>query len=142
MRYRVIHQARCSNESFENNEYKAHCYASPFHHYENHKDISMIFIVVKQKIRRKFADDWLTLVADFTEASRAEPGNLIFEWYRSPEDPNLYLLVEAFKDAAAGEAHVESEHFKAATVQLREWLAAVPEIVHVEAEGEGWAPMG
>lgn len=72
----------------------------------------MIFIVVKQKIRRKFADDWLTLVADFTEASRAEPGNLIFEWYRSPEDPNVYLLVEAFKDAAAGEAHVESEHFK------------------------------
>lgn len=102
----------------------------------------MIFIVVKNPVRPKYADDWLDLVADFTSASRAEPGNICFEWYRSVEDPNLYLLVEAFKDAAAGEAHVQSEHFKTASEQLRRWLAAVPEIVHVDTPGDGWAPMG
>jgi quinol monooxygenase YgiN len=101
----------------------------------------MIFIVVKQPVRPEYADDWIDLVADFTSASRAEAGNLFFEWYRSVEDPNTYLLVEGFRDAAAGEAHVQSEHFKAATVQLRKWLAAVPEIVHVEAPGDGWARM-
>jgi quinol monooxygenase YgiN len=101
----------------------------------------MIFIVVKQPVRAEYADDWLNLVADFTSATRAEPGNISFEWYRSIEDPNLYVLIEAFRDAAAGEAHVQSEHFKAATEQLRKWLAAVPEIVHVEVPGDGWSRM-
>jgi quinol monooxygenase YgiN len=102
----------------------------------------VIFIVVKQTVRPKFADDWVNLVDDFTTATRAEPGNICFEWYRSVDDPNVYLLVEAFKDAAAGEAHVQSEHFKVAGEQLSKWLAAVPEIVHVEAPGDGFAPMG
>ena len=51
----------------------------------------------------------------------------------------MYVLVEAFRDAAAGEAHVQSEHFKTATAQLPKWLAAVPEIVHVETPGDGWS---
>ena len=102
----------------------------------------MIFIVVKNPVRPEFADDWVDLVEEFTSASRAEPGNILFEWYRSVEDPNTYVLVEAFRDAAAGEAHVQSDHFRTATGQLRKWLAAVPEIVHVEAPGDGWAKMG
>jgi quinol monooxygenase YgiN len=102
----------------------------------------VIFIVVKQSVRPKFADDWIGLVDEFTTASRAEPGNICFEWYRSVDDPNVYVLVEAFRDEAAGQAHVESEHFKTASAQLATWLAAVPEIVHVEAPGDGWSPMG
>lgn len=102
----------------------------------------MIFIVVKNPVRPEFADDWVDLVEEFTSASRAEPGNILFEWYRSVEDPNTYVLVEAFRDAAAGEAHVQSQHFQTASTNLRKWLAAVPEIVHVETPGDGWARMG
>ena len=101
----------------------------------------MIFIVVKQRVRSKFADDWVDLVAEFTEATRAEPGNISFEWSRSVDDPNVYVLIEVFADAAAGEAHVQSEHFKKASGQLREWLAAIPEIVHIDTPGDGFAPM-
>ncbi|PZS18094.1 MAG: hypothetical protein DLM60_12425 [Pseudonocardiales bacterium] len=43
----------------------------------------MIFIVVKFTIREDKADDWLSLVDDFTQATRAEEGNLFFEWSRS-----------------------------------------------------------
>ena len=67
----------------------------------------MIFIVTKNKVRRKYADEWVSLVDDFTTATRAEPGNLFFDWYRSVDDPTVYVLVEAFQDKAAGEAHVE-----------------------------------
>jgi quinol monooxygenase YgiN len=102
----------------------------------------VILIVVKQKVRSKYADNWVDLVADFTAATRAEPGNISFEWSRSVDDPNVYVLVEVFKDAAAGEAHVQSEHFKTASAQLANWLAEIPEIVHVEAPGDGFAPMG
>jgi quinol monooxygenase YgiN len=101
----------------------------------------MIFIVVKHPVRAEFVDEWPTLVEPFTTATRAEPGNLCFEWYRSLEDPNTYLLVEAFTNAAAGEAHVQSAHFQAAIAQLPKWLAAVPEIVHTEVPGDGWSRM-
>jgi quinol monooxygenase YgiN len=98
----------------------------------------MIFIVTKNKVRRKYADDWVSLVGDFITATRAEPGNLFFDYYRSVDDPTVYLLVEAFADRAAGEVHVNSEHFAQASVVLSELLAAVPEIINVEVP-DGWA---
>ena len=67
----------------------------------------MIVIVVKQPVRAKYADEWPSLVKDFTEATRAEPGNISFDWYRSPEDPNLWVGVEVFQDEEAGKVHVE-----------------------------------
>ena len=58
----------------------------------------MILVVVKNPIRPKYADDFPKLIAEFTEATRAEPGNICFDWYRSVDDPNMYVLVEAFVD--------------------------------------------
>jgi quinol monooxygenase YgiN len=101
----------------------------------------VILIVVKHPVRPELADDWFDLVGEFTSASRAEPGNLGFDWYRSPEDPTVYLLVEAFQDAEAGKAHVKSQHFKLAVSRLPSWLSDVPEIIHVAVPGDGWARM-
>jgi quinol monooxygenase YgiN len=101
----------------------------------------MIFIVVRFPVRTEYADQWLTLVEDFTAATRAEPGNLFFDWFRDADDANRYLLVEGFRDADAGAAHVGSAHFQAAMAALPNWLAAVPDIVNVEVPGEGWSQM-
>ena len=99
----------------------------------------MIVIIVKQPVRAKYADDWPSLVGEFTTATRAEPGNISFDWYRSADDPNLWVLIEVFHDAEAGQAHVESAHFKEATSMMPRWLAAAPEIIHVEVPGDGWS---
>jgi quinol monooxygenase YgiN len=101
----------------------------------------MIFIVVKFPVRPERAQDWLSLVADFTASTRAEPGNLLFEWSRSAEDSNDFILVEAFKDAAAGAAHVGSDHFKAAMASLPDAIARTPQIVNVDVPGDGWSEM-
>jgi Antibiotic biosynthesis monooxygenase len=58
----------------------------------------MIFITAKFKIRPEDADRWPQIAADFTEATRKEPGCLWFEWSRSLSDPEEYVLVEAFRD--------------------------------------------
>ena len=100
----------------------------------------MILIVAKVSARPQYADDWPALMEEFTTATRAEPGNICFDWYRSVDDPNVYTLVEAFEDAAAGAAHVNSAHFTAAIEQLNRFLADVPEIVNVEVAG-GWSRM-
>lgn len=101
----------------------------------------MIFIVVKFPVKPEQADGWLDLVADFTAATRAEPGNLWFDWSRSVADPNEFVLVEAFADQDAGGAHVNSDHFKAAMQQLPGALAAAPKILNVQIEGNDWATM-
>ena len=101
----------------------------------------MIFIAVKHPVRPEYADDWPSLVEEFTTATRAEAGTLWFDWYRSVDDPNTYLLVEAFRDAAAGAAHVNTDHFKAAMTRIPALLAANPEIVNVEVPGDGWFQM-
>jgi quinol monooxygenase YgiN len=101
----------------------------------------MIFIVVKFSVRPEVAEQWLSHVAPFTAATRAEPGNAFFEWSRSVERPNQFVLLEAFRDRGAGAAHVQSEHFKAAMAWMPDMIAATPEIIHVEVPGDGWATM-
>lgn len=101
----------------------------------------MIFIVAKMPVRPDCSDEFLTLVADFTAATRAEPGNVFFEWSRSVDKPDEFVLVEGFTDGAAGAAHVNSEHFKAAMAALPDVISDQPEIINVEVPAEGWARM-
>ncbi|MFD3873219.1 putative quinol monooxygenase [Streptomyces sp. NPDC058623] len=102
----------------------------------------MIFIVVKFAVKPAYVDQWPELVSDFTRATRAEPGNLWFEWSRSLEEPDTYVLVEAFRDGAA-EAHVSSEHFRAALETMRPLVTRTPDIVSTTIEGaDGWSRMG
>jgi quinol monooxygenase YgiN len=102
---------------------------------------TMIFIAVKFSIRPEVAEQWLARVAPFTAATRAEPGNIFFEWSRSVERPNQFVLLEAFRNREAGEAHVHSEHFRTAMAWMPDAIAATPEIIHVEAPGESWSTM-
>jgi quinol monooxygenase YgiN len=101
----------------------------------------MIFICVKWKVKPEHADEWVELTREFTEATRAEEGNLFFEWSRSVEDPNQYVLIEAFKDDAA-EAHVTSEHFKKAQADLPQYVQETPHIRNVQMEGDHWDRLG
>ena len=101
----------------------------------------MIMSIVRHPIRAKYADEWPKLAGAFTTATRAEPGNIRFDWFRSVDDPNVYLLVEMFHDKAAGDAHVNSEHFTAAMGQMGHAYSGMPEVIHVEVAGEGWSAM-
>jgi quinol monooxygenase YgiN len=102
----------------------------------------MIFIVVKCTVRPEYSEDWLDHVGEFTDASRAEPGNLWFEWSRSLENPDQFVLLEAFRDASAGAEHVGSEHFKKATRQMPSMLVKTPQIVNIEVPGTDWSELG
>ena len=101
----------------------------------------MIFIVVKWPVRADRSEQWPSLVDNFTKGTRSEPGNLFFEWSRSIDDPNEYVLVEAFQDDAA-EAHVNSDHFKAFVDQAPDWVTDTPKIINVQGvPGDDWSRM-
>lgn len=101
----------------------------------------MIFICVKWKIKPEYADEWPELSREFTEGTLAEPGNLFFQWNRSVNDPNEYVLIEAFNDDAA-EAHVTSDHFKKAQGELPQYVQATPDVRNMQIPGDHWDKLG
>lgn len=101
----------------------------------------MIFIVAKFTVRPEYSDQWLERTASFTQSTRQESGNLWFDWSRSVENPNQFVLIEAFRDSEAGARHVNSEHFNKAIRDMPALLAETPDIVNVEVPGTGWLKM-
>lgn len=102
----------------------------------------MIFIVVQFDVLEERRDEWLALTKEFTEATRAEPGNLWFDWNVSAEHPARFVLVEAFRDQDAGAAHVQSDHFRAGLDAMRPALRRTPRIINAEIPGTDWSLMG
>ena len=64
----------------------------------------------------------LDILAPMLVHTRLEPGNEVYDLYRSEGDGVAYHLVERYTDAAALEAHRASEHYKT-------YRAAVPDIL-------------
>ena len=103
----------------------------------------MIYITVKKKLKPGTADAYLAASQTFTDATRAEPGNKFYEHYRSVDDPDTILTIEAFDDAAAGEAHVNSEHFQQGVGgSANQYIAERPDILYIDLpERDGWDKM-
>lgn len=99
-----------------------------------------IFINVKFPVKPDLANEWPARVQWYTEATRAEEGNVWFDWYRSEDDPTVYLCCEGFKEGA-DVAHVQSDHFKRAMSEWPAMLARTPEIINTNIDGT-WGPMG
>ncbi|WP_410661200.1 putative quinol monooxygenase [Amycolatopsis sp. lyj-112] len=102
----------------------------------------MIFITAKFRVKPEHADRWPEISREFTEATRAEPGCLWYDWSRSLDDPTEYVLVEAFRDDDAGAAHVGSAHFRAARSDLPPYLAETPRIINAKIDQDGWSELG
>ena len=102
----------------------------------------MIFITAKFLVKAEDADQWPAIAAAFTEATRNEAGCLWFDWSRSVANPQEYVLVEAFRDEAAGVAHVTSTHFKEAQQSLPPHLVQTPRIVNVTVPQDDWSLLG
>ena len=102
----------------------------------------MIFITAKFRVLPEHADQWADITKEFTAATRAEPGNLWFDWSRSLDDPTEYVLVEAFRDGDAGAAHVQSDHFTSSMATLPAYLAETPRIVSQMIDQDDWSELG
>jgi quinol monooxygenase YgiN len=102
----------------------------------------VIFIAAKFRVLPEHADRWVEIAADFTQATRNEPGCLWFDWSRSVADPTEYVLIEAFRDGDAGAAHVQSEHFATAQQTLPPHLAETPRIVNMTIPQDDWSSLG
>jgi len=104
---------------------------------------ALIYITVRKKLKPGTADAYLAASKAYTDATRAEPGNKFYEHYRSVDDPDTILTIEAFDDAAAGDAHVNSEHFQQGVDgDAKQYIAERPDILYIDvADRDGWDKM-
>lgn len=96
---------------------------------------AMILINVRFRPKPEYVENFRELVADYTEATRAEEGCLFFDWTRNVDDPGEYILLEGFKDDGA-EAHVNSAHFKKSAEMFPDLLIETPQIINTLIEGK------
>ena len=69
-------------------------------------------LVVRFTVKEGELDGVLAAIGPLVEASRREPGCLMYQAHRDPENPNAFFLYEQYEDEAAYLAHADSEHFK------------------------------
>ena len=101
----------------------------------------MILIVLKIQIRPDRRDVWLERITGYTKAVREEPGCLSFDVYEAIDAPNEFSIVEGFASKAAGEAHVQTDHFKDFLVWFPTVIGSAPMIINTEVPGEGFGRM-
>jgi quinol monooxygenase YgiN len=55
-----------------------------------------------------------------------EPGNVYYDLFTTVEDPQVYVIMERYQDAAAVAAHGQTEHMRKVLAELRELLDGPP----------------
>lgn len=51
-------------------------------------------------------------LAQLSPASRTEAGNIYYQAYQDPAEPNTFRIFEVYTNEAAFKAHAEYDHFK------------------------------
>ncbi|HMC53077.1 MAG TPA: putative quinol monooxygenase [Acidimicrobiales bacterium] len=100
----------------------------------------MILIVLKVQIRPDRRDVWLERIAKYTAAVRDEPGNPSFDVYESLDAPGEFAIVEGFASKEAGDAHVQTDHFKDFLVWFPTVIGTAPQIINTQVP-DGWSRM-
>ena len=79
--------------------------------------------VVKFKVRAGRNADFERVFKEAQKGVRDnEPGNVYYDFYVDQKDPQLYVIVERYKDAAATAAHGQGEHTRKMAAAIRDML--------------------
>lgn len=72
----------------------------------------MHVVIARWRCRPEDADWIAERLEELARASRAEPGCVSYAPQRQLEAAGSFAIVEQYRDRAAFQAHVESEHFR------------------------------
>jgi quinol monooxygenase YgiN len=73
----------------------------------------MAYVVCAKWIAKEGEEEAVAkAIAGLVGPSRAEPGIVLYQPHRDPEDPKVFFFYEQYQDADAYQAHVDSDHFK------------------------------
>ena len=100
----------------------------------------MHIVNVRFQVQPGKGDEFAAAFAPLAAATREEPGNLWYTLARSTENPDEFYALEGYTDEGLG-AHFASEHFQSGGAALAPFLAAQPELIARQVDGDGWDPL-
>lgn len=71
----------------------------------------MFNVVAQYETKPGETDEVLTLLASMADATRKEPGNISYDFYRGVQYPAQIVILESYHDAEDFDRHRESQHF-------------------------------
>lgn len=69
-------------------------------------------VIAHYYVKPGHGDTVQALLAELTAATREEPKNLYYEYFRSPANPDHFVILEQYTDASGLDDHRASEHFQ------------------------------
>jgi quinol monooxygenase YgiN len=73
----------------------------------------MTFVLTARWVAKEGEEEAVrAALAQLAGPTREEPGCLLWQPHRDPEDPRFFFIYEQYTDRAAYEAHGETEHFE------------------------------
>lgn len=79
--------------------------------------------IVHVHVKREHVDDFIAATRANHEASVREPGNCRFDVLQSAEQPDRFVLYEAYASAKDAAAHKLTDHYLRWRDQVAEWMA-------------------
>lgn len=83
----------------------------------------MLIVHVQVRVVPGREDDFRQATLENARQSLLEPGIARFDVVQSIDDASSFMLVEAYRDAAAPAAHKETEHYKKWRDAVEPWMA-------------------
>jgi len=96
---------------------------------------AMVVLAVTWMAKNGRESDVAAMFSKLTEASRNEPGCVMFQVHRHKTEPRRFFIYEQYKDDAALEAHRATPHF------LQYARKELPKIAD-RVEGQLYEPLG
>jgi quinol monooxygenase YgiN len=95
-----------------------------------------IGVIAKLPIQEGKAAEFEAFFGELQKQVRAnEPGNIAYQLTKSRTEPNVYKVLELYKDQDALTQHGQTDHFKAAGPKFAGVLAGRPEIEYLDGVG-------
>ena len=79
--------------------------------------------LVNVLVKPSYIENFIAATRLNHEASVQESGNRRFDVLRSPENPGLFILYEAYDSAEAAAAHKQTPHYLAWRDTVSDWMA-------------------
>ena len=83
----------------------------------------MYVVSVTIHVKPEFVEQFVEATLDNARNTRKEPGNLRFDVSRAEEDPNRFLLYEAYNAKEDFAKHQQTEHYLRWKNAVADWMA-------------------
>jgi quinol monooxygenase YgiN len=93
----------------------------------------MIGVVATIRVKEGGGQGFETVFRALAGEVRAnEPGNIVYDLFRSRTEPNCFKVLEIYRDSEAQAAHSQSEHFKRLVPGMGPFLEGRPEVEYLD----------